>query len=213
MSILSGRKLLALDVETTGWDTASDHGIIEIAWVEVDDAHLGATWSTLVGPARPIAADAAHVHGIAEAELDGAPEPAAFASELRAACDGRTLVFHNAGYDLPRIGLMLASCGLRPLVQPVVDTLGLARGLDGSGENALGALVQRLGLRTTPTHRALDDARATAEVLLALAPRWERERGIASLDALAAASQDVLRIGSRRLPPTEWRLDAAAVRA
>jgi len=212
VSVLSGG-LLALDVETTGWETAPDHGIIEIAWVAIDDGDIGASWSSLVGPSRPIAADAVQVHGITEAELADAPEPSTFAAELRAACEGRTLVFHNAGYDLPRIGRMLAACGRRPLTEPVVDTLGLARGLDGSGENALGALVQRLGLAASPSHRALDDARATAEVLLALAPRWERERGIASLDALAAASQDVLRIGSRRMPPTEWRLDPAAARA
>lgn len=212
MSVLDGRRLLALDVETTGWEPGADHGVIEVAWVELDDGRLAGSWSTLVGPSRPLAADAAAVHGITESVLAGAPEPERFAPALRAACDDRTLVFHNAAFDLAHLGALFRAAGLRPLIQPVVDTLGLARGLFGSGENALGILAARLGLTTTPTHRAHDDARGTAEVLLALAPRWERERGIRTLDELAAASQDVLRLGSRRMAPTDWRLDAAAVR-
>lgn len=212
MSVLDGRRLLALDVETTGWEPAPDHGIIEVAWVELEDGRIGRTWSTLVGPSRSIATDALGVHGITEMQLAGAPEPDTFAAELRAACDDRALVFHHAAFDLPHLDMLFRACGLRPLSQPVVDTLGLARGLFGSGENALGVLAARLGLSTAPVHRALADARATAEVLLALTPRWERERGIRSLDELAAASQDVLRIGSRRMAPTEWRLATSAAR-
>jgi DNA polymerase III epsilon subunit-like protein len=82
-----------------------------------------------------------------------------------------------------------------------VDTLGLARGLFGAGENALGELAARLGLPDERRHRALGDARTTARVLLALAPRWEAERGIRSLAELAAASQDALRPAPRRPAP------------
>jgi DNA polymerase III epsilon subunit-like protein len=212
MSVLAGRRLLALDVETTGWDPAPDHGVIEVAWVDVRGGTIGEDWSTLVGPSRAIAADAIAIHGIHEADLVAAPLPERFAPALRAACDDRALVFHNAAFDLAHLAALFRESGLRPLAQPVIDTLGLARGLFGPGENGLADLVRRLGLATPPTHRAAADARACAEVLLALAPRWERERGIRTLDELAAASQDALRLGSRRFAPTEWRLDAAAAR-
>jgi len=79
----------------------------------------------------------------------------------------------------------------------VMDTLGLARGLFGAGGNALDQLASRLGLPAEPPHRALGDARMTTRVLLALIPRWERERGMRSIEELAAASVDVLRVARR----------------
>ena len=81
----------------------------------------------------------------------------------------------------------------RSLLNPIIDTLGLARGLAGVGGNSLGALAARLGLPREPQHRALGDARTTAHLFVALSGRWEQERGVRTLAELAAASQDVMR--------------------
>jgi DNA polymerase-3 subunit epsilon len=78
----------------------------------------------------------------------------------------------------------------------VVDTLGLARGLYEGGGNSLGALAARFGLPPQPAHRALGDALTTAHLFLQLVRRWEND--VRSLDELAAASQDVLRLTARR---------------
>ena len=196
--LLAGRKLVAVDLETTGWNSAGGHAVIEIACVSIDDGVIGATWSSLVRPRRPVPAQAREVHGISDAMLARAPEPVEVVPVFRAACDRLPLVFHNAAFDLAFLGPLLREAGAVPLDNVVVDTLGLARGLMGPGASALETLRDSLGLEPEPAHRALGDALTTARALLKLAPRWERERGVRTLEALAAASQDAVRLTARR---------------
>jgi len=196
--LLAGQRLVVVDTETSGWSLAAGHGVIEVACVTVEDGVPRAEWSTLVRPAMPVEAGAREVHGIDDDELRGAPPPTAVAPVFAAACGRSPLVFHNAGFDLPFLQALLTRAGLPPLDQPVVDTLGLARGLFGSGSNDLATLGTTLGVGEPVQHRALPDARTTARLLIALVPRWERERGTRSLAELAAASQDVVRATSKR---------------
>jgi len=198
VGLLSGLRLLAVDTETTGMSPDSGHRLVEVARVEIADGALGADWSSLVRPGRPIPPDAARVHGITDAMVADAPEPGPVARELREACGDLPLVFHNAPFDLPFLIRLFRESGAPPLLNPIVDTLGLARGLPGSGSNSLGALASRLGLPPEPAHRALGDARTTARLFLALAARWEQEKGVRALAELAAASQDVMRVTARR---------------
>jgi DNA polymerase III epsilon subunit family exonuclease len=210
MSLMAGQSVAVLDTETTGFDPTQGHGLIEVACVLVDDGLIGQTWTSLVKPGRPIPPDATAVHGITDAMVSGAPAPAELAPRLIEATRDRTLAFHNAAFDLPFLAAMMRAAARGPLLNPVLDTLGLARGLFGSGGNSLSALARRLGLPPEPAHRALGDALTTARALLLLAERWERERGVRSLLELAATSQDVLRLAARRSggPPGPAR-DAA----
>ena len=198
MGLLSGTRLLAVDTETTGMSPDAGHRLVEVARVGIVDGTLGEGWSSLVRPGRTIPADAARVHGITDAMVADAPEPRAVGRELREACGDLPLVFHNAPFDLPFLIQLFREAGAPMLLNPIVDTLGLARGLPGAGRNSLGALAARLGLPPEPAHRALGDARTTARLFLALAARWESERGVRTLAELAAASQDVMRATSRR---------------
>ena len=127
-----------------------------------------------------------------------APPLAEVGRSLRDACADLPLVFHNAPFDLPFLAALFREAGVPPLLNPIVDTLGLARGLPGAGGNSLGALAARLQLPPEDAHRALGDTRTTARLFLLLARRWEAEKGIRSLAELAAASQDVVRTTGRR---------------
>lgn len=197
MSLLAGR-LEALDTETTGMSPASGHVLVELARVRLENGEIAERWSSLVRPGRPVPADAAAVHGITDAMVADAPLPGEVAPIFRNGCGDATLVLHNAPFDLPFLAAFLRGAGARPLWNPVVDTLGLARGLFGSGSNSLGALAARFSLPAESAHRALGDALTTARLFLLLAERWERERGIRTLAELAAASQDVVRLAGRR---------------
>jgi DNA polymerase-3 subunit epsilon len=200
MGILSGRKLIVLDTETTGFDPAEGHELVEVASVTVENGVMAEEWSSLIRPARPIPPGATAVHGITDAMTATAPEAGKVAAELRARCADHALAFHNAEFDLPFLRALLRGAGQPPLIAPVVDTLGLARGLFGSGGNSLGPLARRLSLPIESAHRALADARTSARVLIELAARWEREKGVASLDELAAISQDQVRLTRRSRP-------------
>ena len=198
MSLLSGTNLLALDTETTGMSPDAGHRLVEVARVGISNGALGEDWSSLLRPGRAIPPDASRVHGITDAMVAGAPEPGPVARALREACGDLPLVFHNAPFDLPFLIQLFREAGAPPLLNPIVDTLGLARGLPGSGSNSLGPLATRLGLPPEPAHRALGDARTTARLFLLLAVRWEREKGVRTIAELAAASQDVMRVTARR---------------
>ncbi len=200
MTLLAGHDIAVVDTETTGFSPSDGTVIVEVAVVRLVDARVREelSWSSLVDIGRPIPPDATAVHGITTAMLAGAPKRAEVARRLREACGDRPLAFHNAPFDLPFLAAMLRRAGLPPLWNPVVDTLGLARGLFGPGSNSLGALAARLGLPRETAHRALGDALTTARLFLALAGRWEAERGVRSLAELAALSQDAVRVTGRR---------------
>jgi DNA polymerase-3 subunit epsilon len=198
LSLLQGVTVLAVDTETTGMSPADGHRLVEVARVAVVDGALAEEWSTLIDPGRPIPPDATRVHGISDAMVAGAPTAATAGRLLRQACGDLPLVFHNAPFDLPFLIQLFREAGAAPLLNPIVDTLGLARGLFGTGSNALGALASRLKLPVETAHRALGDTRTTARLFVELAGRWEREKGVRSLLELAALSQDVMRTTARR---------------
>jgi len=197
MSILTGATLLAVDTETTGFDVGRGERIVEVACVKIVDGQLAGEWSSFVHPGKPIPEDATKIHGISDAMVADAPPLAEVGRALREACADLPLVFHNAPFDLPFLAALFSEAGVPPLLNPIVDTLGLARGLSGTGSNSLGALAVRLKLPAESAHRALGDTRTTARLFLRLAQHWEAERGIRSLAELAAVSQDVVRTTGR----------------
>ena len=208
MSLLAGARLIVLDTETTGFDPARGDELLEIACVEVIEGAIADTWSSLVRAARPVPAGSAAVHGITSAMLDAAPPPGEIAAAMAARCEGAPLVFHHAAFDLPFIQQLLRGAGRPPLLNPVIDTLGLARGLLPVKSHGLQAVAGELGIEAGPPHRALGDALTTARLLLALAPRWERERSVRTLAQLAGDSQDGVRLPAKRPPKTESPADA-----
>jgi DNA polymerase-3 subunit epsilon len=205
MSLLSDERVVVVDTETTGMSPAEGHVLVEVAAVTLEHGAIAETWSSLVRPGRPIPPDAAAVHGITDAMVAGAPAPAVVAAEFRRRCGDHTLGFHNGSFDLPFVVELVRAGNQPPLFNPIVDTLGLARGLGADGGNSLQVLRARYALPAEPAHRALGDALTTARLLLALADRWEREKGTRSLLELAADSQDVLRLGARRDTTTRPR--------
>lgn len=196
--MLAGVTVLAVDTETTGMNPAQGARLVEVAHVAIVNGALAAEWSTLIDPGCPIPPDATRVHGIRDDMVAGGPRPADVGLALRAACGELPLVFHNAPFDLPFLIQLFREAGAPPLINPIIDTLGLARGLFGTGSNALGVLAKRLELPVESAHRALGDTRTTARLFIELAGRWQRDKGVHSLMELAAVSQDVMRATARR---------------
>ena len=182
-----------VDVETTGW-APDDAGITEIGAVRVHDGRVVAEFGSLVNPGRPVPAPITELTGIDDQMLTGAPPVAAVMPGLLAFARGSVLVAHNAPFDL---GFLTAACAGMGLGWPgfeVLDTVRLARHLMASPQEVpdrkLATLAGFFGTPVRPSHRALDDARATAAVLGRLLARLaEREaiNTLAELDAWLAA--------------------------
>jgi DNA polymerase III epsilon subunit family exonuclease len=197
VSLLDGARIAVVDTETTGFSPAEGHALVEVAVVRLAGVEPAAEWSTLMHPGRPIPPDASRIHGITDAMVQDAPGPAEVARRLREEIGERVLVFHNAPFDLPFLIELLRAQGQPPILNPIIDTLGLARGLYPEGGNGLEALARRLGIEAGEAHRALGDARTTARVLRALARAWEEQKRVTSLLELAAISLDVMRETAR----------------
>jgi DNA polymerase III subunit epsilon len=187
---LGGRELAELefaviDLETTGWSPAAA-AITEIAAVRVRGGRRQGEFASLVNPGMPVPPGIEDLTGITDWMLAGAPKMAAVLPGLLTFAGGCVLVAHNAPFD---IGFLVSACGDLGLAWPdftVLDTVMLARWVmdpDEVPDCKLGTLAGFFRARTAPNHRALADARATADVLGWLIRRLAH-RGIHTLDQL-----------------------------
>ena len=187
--LLEDATYVVVDLETTGLRPGQS-GICEIGAVRLRGFEVEAEFETLVDPGQPIAAGASAVTGLRSEHLRGAPRPAEAVRSFLAFAGDAVLVAHNARFDLAFLDRETERLTGSRIGSPVVDTVRLARRLlagrvAGFG---LGQLAWFLGTAERPCHRALPDARATAELLLALVG-LAQERGartVADLTELAA---------------------------
>ncbi len=162
-----------VDVETTGW-LPDQAGITEIGAVRIGDGQPPAEFSALVNPGHPIPADITALTGITDAMVSQAPPVGAVLPGFLAFARGCVLTAHNAPFD---VGFLTAACGDCHLPWPafsVLDTAALARSVLDETEVPdckLATLAGFFGARTRPCHRALADAKATADVLQGLLAR------------------------------------------
>ena len=186
---LSRLALVVFDTETTGLSPERDE-IVQIGAVRVLGGRLveGEAFETLVDPGRPIPPASTLVHGIDDAAVAGAPDPAEAVRALHRFAEGAVLVAHNAPFDLAFLRRHQDAAGVA-FDHPVLDTVLLSAAVFGEAvPHTLDAIAERLGVALDPAHRhtATGDALATAEVLLRLMPVLEAA-GVDTLgDAVAA---------------------------
>ncbi len=161
----AGQEYVVVDLETTGGDPSSNR-ITEIGAVKVRDGRIVEEWTSLVKPGRRIPPFIVKLTGITDEMVATAPEFAAIAAELRAFIGEAVFVAHRAKFDhgflkaeFDRVGIHLAG----PVLCTVVE---MKRHFPGLASYGLGALSAHFGIPLESHHRALCDARATAELLL-----------------------------------------------
>lgn len=163
---------VVVDLETTGGDRNGDQ-ITEIGAVKVCGGEVLGTFHTLINPGRAIPPRITMLTGLTDAVVGAAPRLDAVLGTFREFLGDAVFVAHNASFDL---GFVRAAFerGDRGDYRPtVVDTAQLARRLlrDEVPNFKLSTLASRLRLDHTPTHRALDDATATVDLLHLLLER------------------------------------------
>ncbi|WHT21239.1 DEDD exonuclease domain-containing protein [Crossiella sp. CA-258035] len=179
---------VVLDLETTGGRPGSDM-ITEFGAVKVRGGQVLGEFGTLVDPERGIPPEVVALTGITELMVRQAPKLAqvlpAFL-EFATGDPGTVLVAHNAPFD---IGFLKAAAAQLDYEWPkpqVLCTVRLARRVLSREEAPscrLSALAALFGASVTPNHRALDDAKATVDVLHALLERLG-PLGVHSLEEL-----------------------------
>jgi DNA polymerase III subunit epsilon len=159
-------RFCVIDLETTG---TSPHlcAITEIAASRYEGGVCTGTFATLVNPGVPIPPEITHLTGITQDMVGPAPTIDSLLPTLIEFIRDDVVVGHNVRFDLGFINAALDVRGYARLTNRVVDTLRLARRLlrDDSPNCKLGTLAEHLGLPNQPSHRALSDVRATADLL------------------------------------------------
>lgn len=182
---LAATTFVIVDLETTG-GSADESEITEVGAVKVRAGEVLGEFQTLVRPAGSIPPFVAVLTGISDAMVATAPRLGAVLPSFLEFAHGTTLVAHNAPFD---VGFLKAAAARLDYHWPkfrVIDTARLARRVvtqDEAPNCKLATLARVFRAATTPTHRALDDARATVDVLHGLFERLGN-RGVNTIEEL-----------------------------
>jgi len=170
---------VVVDLETTGGRARSNDGtpadaITEIGAVKVRGGVVLGEFATLVDPQRSIPPQIVRLTGITTAMVCDAPTIDTVLPMFLEFAGSSVLVAHNAGFDIGFLRAAAQRCEI-PWPRPqVLCTVRLARRVLSREEAPsvrLAALARLFAVAAQPTHRALDDARATVDVLHALIER------------------------------------------
>jgi DNA polymerase-3 subunit epsilon len=191
---LRDEEWVVVDLETTGGSPKRGHRVTEVAAVRISGGRIADTYCTLVNPDRRIPGMITSLTGITEAMVAAAPRFYEVAEEVSRAIEGRVFVAHNAAFDWRFMGWeMQQALGMAPAGRTLCTVRLAKKLLPELPSRNLDALANYFGLEIVHRHRALDDAVATAHILIRLIEMAE-ERGTEDWEAL----QLVLRRRARR---------------
>ena len=160
----TNRDIVVVDFETTGLNCRRNR-IIEIGAVRIRNGQVVQEYSRFVHPGEPIPPEVTRLTGITDGMVADARPAAEEIPPLLEFIGDAVFAGHNAQFDY---GFLREECrrlGIE-LQLPVLDTLEMSRRLYPElKSHRLGAVCKQLGVSLKNAHRAVHDARATAEVL------------------------------------------------
>ena len=203
---------IVLDTETTGLNPEKGDRIVEIGCVELEN-HLptGKTYHQYINPMRSMSEEVVRVHGLTEEFLSDKPLFEEIADEFLAFIGENTpLVIHNAAFDMNFLNCELKACGKNELINPVVDSLLIARKKFPGAKVNLDELCKRFHIDASrrTVHGALLDSELLADVYLELIT--DRELNF-SLKKKTQQNQNVIvnlkNVSRETFPVREWKIN------
>ena len=181
---LPGVTFCVIDLETTG-GSAETCAITEIGAVKFRGGECIGTFQTLVNPGCAIPPEITILTGITQSMVLPAPRIEAVLPSLLEFIGDAVIVGHNVRFDVSFLQAALERDQRPRLANRTVDTVALARRLvrNEVPNCKLGTLARHLRLDHQPSHRALDDALATGDLLHLLIER-AGGLGVTGLDDL-----------------------------
>jgi len=156
---------VVFDIETTGLSNERNN-ITEIGAVKVKGGKVVDRWSTFVNPKEPIPPNIVKLTRITDDMVKDAPFIEDILGEFFEFCKGCVLVAHNAEFDVGFIKKAAERIGIDAEFA-YLDTLMLARVLYPQFANhKLNNLCRQLKVVLEGHHRAVNDAKATADIFI-----------------------------------------------
>lgn len=168
---LSDTPVAILDFETTGYSPKNGCRVVEVAIVRVEPGQVPQlVLDTLVDPEGPV--QASRIHGITDDDVLGAPPFSDLAGSIAASVEDAVVGCFNASFDMQFWESEFARLPEKYWVpQPPHVCLMYMRPLLGlGGKCCLGDACSQQGI-SGATHRAADDALATAYLWLSYRAR------------------------------------------
>jgi DNA polymerase III epsilon subunit family exonuclease len=176
-ALLQETTFVVVDLETTGASPKKGAAITEIGAVKVKGGEIIGEFKSFVNPLSPIPEYITAMTGISDLMLADAPvidEIFPTFLEFVGSHNEAVLVAHNAPFDLSFLRSAAKDLDYEWPKYKTLDTVTIARQLltkEDVRDCKLGTLAQFFGTKTEPNHRALDDAKATTEILHGLFER------------------------------------------
>ncbi|HLW70721.1 MAG TPA: exonuclease domain-containing protein [Candidatus Binataceae bacterium] len=181
--VLDEAQFVVVDLETTGGRVAPG-AIIEIGAYRMRGRRMVESFQSLIRPRFVVSSFITRLTSITNEMLAQAPPVEAVLPEFRAFLGDAVMVAHNAPFDHSFLDFEFRQLFGMGLLNPVLCTVRMARRLlPLVKRRRLDLLAEHFGLSTAGRHRALGDARMTAELFSIFLEIVER-MGIDRLDRL-----------------------------
>ncbi len=166
LSRIQDTPISVIDVETTGLSPGYNR-VIEIAIVQIKNGEIISEYSTLVNPGRKLPNFIAMLTGIHDSELQDAPYFEEVFTEIKDKLEGSVWAGHNFQFDLGFLRHEFLQCS-EDYVKPLyLCTLRLSKKLNPLlRKRNLKSLGWEYRIHNEQSHRALADAKATAQILI-----------------------------------------------
>ena len=169
-------KEIVLDTETTGISVKEGHRIVEIACLELENLiPTGKKFHCCLNPERKVSEKAFEIHGYSDEFLLKQKKFKEVKKEFLEFINGKTLIIHNAEFDITHLDNELSLCDEKKISNKIVDTLVLARDKFPGSQVSLDALCKRYRIDNSQRikHNALLDCDLLAKVYINLIDQKE----------------------------------------
>lgn len=177
--LVLGENFVVLDIETSGFSPNKGGRIIEIGAVKLEKGVIVDRFNELINPELKITKKITELTGITNDMVANAPVYREVLPKLYSFIGDSVVVCHNKSFDWDRYLLhYFKNVGIVPN-NDTIDTLLLARQyLPGRKEYKLKSLCDELNITLVDAHRAVNDAEATAHMLLAFKSKFSNQLSI-----------------------------------
>jgi len=195
---------VVLDTETTGFEPADGHRIVEIGCVElVEHLPTGRTYRCYLNPERAVPAESQRIHGLSDEFLADKPIFLDVVDEFLSFIGDAALVIHNASFDLKFVNSELHRVGRAPIPYArAIDTIEIAKSKVPGARYSLDELCKRFGidLSVRTKHGALLDAELTSQVYLELLGGRQKKFSLSPIDRAAEDLGEGRTVRTRPVP-------------
>ncbi|MGL5330776.1 MAG: 3'-5' exonuclease [Peptostreptococcaceae bacterium] len=158
---------VVVDLETTGLDPYKGCEIIEIGVTEIIDNNIVKNYSRFVKPKRNIPSFITEITNISNDMVENEDSIEEVLPRFRKYIGNRTIIAHNAKFDLKFLNYYLEELNLEPISKHICTLELLKKNKTYKGKNKkLETACEYYGIENKNAHRADSDTLATAKLFL-----------------------------------------------